>query len=292
MRSLAPLGLILAGAAAMSDDKDDVNKDTHTEHTIPTTVSQAVQVILQGQGYVMVPDVLSKEEVEEVKRQLELAGGSEIHPGELRSWLLLTKGKFWWSLADMRCALLRQVCEEILGPGYHLGSMASNTLLPGHPGGPIHVDYPFKFGRRHLQPWSPEKLAASDDPPVEPLRPREVQTILMLDDFTVDNGGTYVVPYSQLTGQYPPGNDDEFYEQAVQITGKAGSLFISTGSIWHATAPNTSRRPRAAVLGQYLSADTPPMKDVPAVREAFAQDPSMPSPVCQSFAQLIRMENS
>lgn len=67
----------------------------------------------------------------------------------------------------------------------------------------------------------------------------------MLDDFTIENGGTYLLPKSHLSEHKP--SDTEFFNTAIQATGKAGDILIFNANMWHASAPNTTPYGRKAI---------------------------------------------
>lgn len=69
--------------------------------------------------------------------------------------------------------------------------------------------------------------------------------IVMVDAFTKENGGTFVVPGSHATEERP--GDTEMLERAVQLTGAAGTVALFDSNIWHAAAPNRTSAPRWAL---------------------------------------------
>ncbi len=61
---------------------------------------------------------------------------------------------------------------------------------------------------------------------------------VLLDDFTEDNGGTWIMRGSQSLAECPP--DDVFYDRASQVTASAGSIALLDGRVWHAAGVNHS----------------------------------------------------
>ena len=47
----------------------------------------------------------------------------------------------------------------------------------------------------------------------------------------------------------------------IQTTGKAGSVMLMTGMLWHGAGPNKTKIPRVGILGQYLPKFIKPMED-------------------------------
>jgi ectoine hydroxylase-related dioxygenase (phytanoyl-CoA dioxygenase family) len=69
--------------------------------------------------------------------------------------------------------------------------------------------------------------------------------LLMVDDFTIENGGTYLLPYSHLEERKP--SDEEFFQNAIQAVGKKGDMLIFNANVWHSSAPNTTQGHRRAI---------------------------------------------
>ncbi len=80
-------------------------------------------------------------------------------------------------------------------------------------------------------------------------------TLWMLSAFTVENGGTVIVPGSHRSRNNPTGDNGvepmEPYPTEMNVTGKAGSVLVMDSRLWHATAPNRSDEPRVSVVFRY-----------------------------------------
>jgi hypothetical protein len=69
--------------------------------------------------------------------------------------------------------------------------------------------------------------------------------LVMVDDFTVENGATRVVPGTHRVEQRP---DDAYLEHnAERATGRAGSILLFDSNLWHSAAPNRTSGPRMAL---------------------------------------------
>jgi len=75
--------------------------------------------------------------------------------------------------------------------------------------------------------------------------PLMAQLLVMLDDFTEENGATYVLSGSHRTPPQPA--DDEFFRGAVRTVAPAGSIVVFNSNLWHAAGPNQSAGPRRAL---------------------------------------------
>ena len=75
--------------------------------------------------------------------------------------------------------------------------------------------------------------------------PIMINCLVMVDDFTIDNGGTYLLAKSHLDERKP--SDEEFFANAYQATGKRGDILIFNANVWHSSAPNTTQEHRRAI---------------------------------------------
>jgi ectoine hydroxylase-related dioxygenase (phytanoyl-CoA dioxygenase family) len=77
----------------------------------------------------------------------------------------------------------------------------------------------------------------------------------MLSPFSVENGGTFVLPGSHRSPTNPTaGNGPDPHKSLPteqNATGAAGSVLVMDSRLWHATAPNRSADPRVALAVRY-----------------------------------------
>jgi Phytanoyl-CoA dioxygenase (PhyH) len=106
---------------------------------------------------------------------------------------------------------LLAACCQVIGRPFKLSTMHARTLEPGAPAQPLHVDV-----KREADGW--------------PL----VGFIVMVDEFTTENGATRFVPGSHLHRNDP----DEVLEDATDSNaglecacGSAGSIIVFNGSV-------------------------------------------------------------
>ena len=69
--------------------------------------------------------------------------------------------------------------------------------------------------------------------------------LVMLDDFTVENGATKIIPGSHRLKEKP--SDKYIQENYVQAIGKKGSILLFNSNVWHAAAKNTTKKSRKAL---------------------------------------------
>jgi hypothetical protein len=65
---------------------------------------------------------------------------------------------------------------------------------------------------------------------------------VMVDDFTKDNGATWFLPGSHTRPSAP--TPEEFHRDGRQITGRAGTVVVFDGRLWHAAGKNITDQSR------------------------------------------------
>jgi len=72
-----------------------------------------------------------------------------------------------------------------------------------------------------------------------------VQLLVMLDDFTEENGATYLLTGSHRLREKPA--EEPFFRDAARAVAAAGSIVVFNSNLWHAAGVNRSDRPRRAL---------------------------------------------
>ena len=131
----------------------------------------------------------------------------------------------------IRRPLALEFVRHVIGDSFLISNFSANITAPGNQPMQLHADQGYV-----LPPW--------------PQMPLACNVAWLLDDFTVQNGGTCYVPGSHLKGHGPDPN--KTYE-TVPIEAPAGSILIMEGRLWHQTGANTtSDQTRAALFGYYV----------------------------------------
>ncbi len=221
----------------------------------------------RAQGYLVVPDVLAPAEVAALRRVTEgfveraraLDRHDEIYdledshsPAEPRVRRIKNPDRHDPAYAALvRHPAILAVLEALLGPAIRFDVSKLNLKAAGY-GAPVewHQDWAF-------YPHTNDDLAAVG---------------VMLDDVDEANGPLLVVPSSHLgpifdhhhagvfCGAMRP--EDVMLDQAVPLTGPAGSITVHHARLIHGSATNTSGRPRRLLLHQYRAADAWPLLGV------------------------------
>jgi hypothetical protein len=94
--------------------------------------------------------------------------------------------------------------------------------------------------------------------------PLLMNTLVMLDDFTEDNGATYLMTGSHLDCVDKP-SDEAFYARAGRAVGKAGSVLMFNSNLWHAAGVNTTNVARRSVTPMFCKPFMKQQCDYPRV---------------------------
>ena len=111
------------------------------------------------------------------------------------------------------CEPILEACRRVIGRPFKLSSLLVRTVMPGADAQPLHAD---------VKP-------GEDGWPM-------LGFIVMIDDFTRDNGATRF-----LVG-----------EEEVLACGRAGSVIVYDGSALHGHSANRTVAPRRSIQGAYV----------------------------------------
>lgn len=173
-------------------------------------------ISLFTEGYVIIPDFLSEDEVTSLEQGLDPllsthSTGRNAFEGLVtqRCYALMGKSRAFDSLAMHPRAM--EICERILLPNFLLTAFQAIKILPGEEQQNLHTDDGFCKVPRPRQPFS-------------------VAFIYAVDDFTAQNGSTVVVPKSHLWGddRIPDASRDEIKP----VIMKRGSAVCFLSTLW------------------------------------------------------------
>lgn len=200
-------------------------------------IPEAARRQLDDEGFTVIPDVLSADEITTYRALLLELGQAErrdglanMHTddkGQLVRWLV-NKGEMFERLVDH--PQVSPYFEYMLEPDYTLSTLTSNIIAPGATDGGYHVD-----------------SALGSMPEPLPDFPLFVNSLWLLDDFTPANGGTRFVPGSHHFLRAPP-LDLKRHANEVRLSAPKGSVFLFNGAIWHSAGANTTGRERMCLI--------------------------------------------
>ena len=220
-------------------------------------------------GYLVVENVLSKDEVEElrcvtdnfVEKARSVSTHNEVYDLEVshssnepRVRRIKTPHAHHESYAKMVAhSNILAVLQKLWGPSIRFDVSKLNLKAAGY-GAPVewHQDWAF-------YPHTNDDLAAVG---------------IMMDDVDDTNGPLMVIPGSHkgpildhhadgyFCGAIDPARGEVDFSKAVKLTGPAGSVTIHHARAIHGSATNSSGKPRRLLLHQYRAADAWPLMAV------------------------------
>ena len=197
---------------------------------VDADVADADLDAVQRDGYVVMPGLLGKEKLDEIRSEVApLLGRTgrnnfEGHTTQ-RVYSVLNKTRSCDQLAAHPRVLA--LLDRLLMPNYLLSMLQVINIRPGESAQMLHTDdgfYPLPRPRKALG----------------------AATIWAIDDFTSENGATDIIPGSHTWGDEMP--QDHQREPVVMA---AGSCVFFLGTLWHGGGENRSARDRLAVTAQY-----------------------------------------
>jgi ectoine hydroxylase-related dioxygenase (phytanoyl-CoA dioxygenase family) len=133
--------------------------------------------------------------------------------------------------------------RHVIGPRFKLSSLDCRMALPGQGHQAFHADW--RSG-------------------VEPGDYYVCNSMWLLDDFTVENGATRVVPGSHRSGKHPKDtlkDAAQKHPQEIQLIAPAGTVIIFNSHLWHAGGLNQTDSPRHGMLAYYCRRDQKQLTD-------------------------------
>lgn len=206
---------------------------------------------LEIEGFVLIPDLLSSEQVAAVKAELDRL------PTKATDYSENQRG-----CVDVQWTDSPRCIDLVALPAMmdFLGTLFGDELVctscvyalsrPGHPGIAIHTD---------AQPYGSKIFG------LQASAPRLVRVLYYLDDLTPERSPLLVIPHSHLSlhADANPYNRYLTHPEAEMITCKAGSAAIINQAVFHGNFPNTSQDDRHLLAIAYRPAWAGPIAEVP-----------------------------
>ena len=202
---------------------------------------------LQRDGYTVIPDVMSAEEIEATRQAIDECLEAELEiasryglQNENLAMCYNVQGKH----PHFRGMLLRnpepvEVARLILGDDMFAHNVTIRRPMPtgkkdwARLGGHLHADWhdftvtPFIGGQHY---------------------PMAIQSAWCVSEFTTQNGATYVWPGSHLSLDIPPEQPDSLPPGWVRTEAPAGSVILWDSAIWHTSGVNAGDEPRYSLV--------------------------------------------
>jgi hypothetical protein len=207
---------------------------------------------LELEGYVVLPDLLSPEQVANFKRQLAPV---ETIPADYSDKQRGRRGIQWEGPDFINLvghAPTIAFVEALLGPDILFLGGVYALSLPGHPGISLHTDG---------QPYGSQIFGWAGSCPVQ------VRVLYYLDDLTADVSPFLVVPRSHLSmhADANPYTRYTGHPEEVAVPAKAGSAVLLNHKVFHGNCPNVGTRERGMLAYLYRPAWAGPAEEkIPA----------------------------
>ena len=254
-----------ASKIQFSQDKPATQKNL-VQRLTPLLRGQDVTRLVEAfdtQGFCVIPELLDASQLERQREALapwidDGTMGRNVFEGirTHRIYAMLAKDPVFAELVAHPVSLAW--AEHYLGQSCLLSACLAIHLQPGESAQPWHTD----DGHTSLAP--PHDLLG-------------VSTFWALDNTTLENGATEVLPGSHLwsetefpgvlkdqdfaTGEDTKGDPGE-HPDAVKVTMPAGSLMIARGDLWHRGGANRSDSARCLVTPQYCAGWLRPLESM------------------------------
>jgi hypothetical protein len=208
------------------------------------SVESAALKFYRENGYVIFSGVLTSDEILKVKEKIYFLAHKEICEDTAhiygqnlqRIWNLVNKDTFFQELITF--PYLLAWAEAIFDrktnhAKFYLSSFQANILKPNAKSQILHIDTPV-----------PDPL---------PIWEMKINTIWTIDDFNENNGATQIIPKSHKFGRRPNNSNEEDHKGLKSVVIPAGSLILTSGSLWHRSGANLTDYNRIALLGSFAS---------------------------------------
>jgi len=200
---------------------------TRTEPTV-----DAVTDAIERDGWALVENVMSPAEVEDARADLtRILETTPFGRGEFEGFKTRRVYALFGKTRAMDGAatnpLVLGVLDRVLGH-YQLSAPTGIEIGPGETAQPLHPDdaiYPLPRPHGEIV----------------------VNAMWPLCDFTVDNGGTVLLPGTHRWGNEFPTDDTA----RITVEMPAGSLLLYSGNLWHGGGANHTDQPRLGVVLHY-----------------------------------------
>jgi len=213
---------------------------------IPTDRVQRDRVLqVLKQGYIVIPNCFSREDAHEAIVEIDRLSGKDPWTGRNdfeghktnRIFALPNKSRLFDKFYILPQVLALN--DYFLEPDYLFYVIQSIVINPGEGQQVVHHD---DAATKMLR----------DRPPLS------AAIMVVLDDYTVLNGATRIIPGSHLWGDERRPNKMD----AVPVTCPAGSVIYFLGTTYHGGGPNQSDKPRHALTIQYCQPYVRPLEDL------------------------------
>ena len=193
-------------------------------------------------GYTVLDNIIPKHKVQSLNKELQETADRYGKVNNGVTYLATTINfcqSFDTYLID---PLVNKIINHFLGEDYRISSTSTQINETNNKKGDWHADWPFcVFNGGNINKPFPNKVI-------------HITCIFMLVDFNKNVGSTLVKPKSHLLDSNPTFEDKPYYgnyDDQVNITSSAGSVFIMDSRLWHASDINKTSKRRTSLVVRY-----------------------------------------
>jgi ectoine hydroxylase-related dioxygenase (phytanoyl-CoA dioxygenase family) len=221
----------------------------------PRPTEQETLDTLARDGYAIAPGALSPDTVARLRGDLERAiekeaayhGGVDYKDYGMVMVCCTHARSFVDVLAEPR---VMNVIERVLGDTSIVYAFTSSSNPPGR------TNYSYRI---HV-----------DSPRLVPGYETNAGVMMLLDDFTEENGATWILPGSHHTREAP--TEEHFFANAKRAIAPAGSCVYLNPRVWHSGGKNTTDRWRHSITLNMCRGYMKQRLDIPRMMAASGVD--------------------
>ena len=211
---------------------DTVPPEEITPELLPTV--EALGLVencrqLAEEGWTVIKDAVDLAFVARLRETILTSLTLDANGGDGSEFMLLGKDPVYAEAALHPAA--RAMAEFSVGRGFLLGSLAATVRANGEPALPLHADqdmFPAPFPDHNMM----------------------LTACWVLDEFTEASGATRVLPGSNQFRRHPSA-EESANAGGVPMAGRAGSLALWDGRVWHGNFPRTIDGQRVVLHATY-----------------------------------------
>ncbi len=219
------------------------------EQPAPSAVGARIQQ-LELEGFVVVPNLLTSQEVEALRTELRKLQTSAATYSEAQQYVHNVQWLNCPSVLDLvALPSMLAFLDALFGDELICTGCSYARTEPGYPGMALHTD---------SQPYGSAIFGMQSSSPTL------VRVLYYLDDLTADCSPLQVVPYSHLClhSDANPYKRYKSHPETSQICCNAGSAIVINQKVFHAVGPNRSDRSREVCAIAYRPAWAGPIVEV------------------------------
>jgi ectoine hydroxylase-related dioxygenase (phytanoyl-CoA dioxygenase family) len=156
-------------------------------------------------------------------KRIQENNNSEVTSGGVALHAIVTVPELVDFLGELKnLGILKDIEENYFESKFILNSFSALNNLPDESAfsAEIHRDIRFHSGQCNLM----------------------LNCLVMLDDFTEENGATWILPGSHRRKEKP--DREEFFKSAIQATGRAGDILVFNSNMFHCSGKNVTDKGR------------------------------------------------